>query len=350
MPEAYALFRRFFDRMPFAFDPAHAQYISVYVRLLAEMGKDREMMFYRNIVENLHKKRPDPNVAYSLVVLCLFSEPKEPERAKQLLDSCLAEAQSSPVQSSAVQSSELAIKAKLLLASYYSTYKDDYAACEAIVRSIAEPQDLHLQRMLAIWRANLLRNRGDLNGAETMLRELMKSVSWEEDWYTVFSAQVILGILQMQQEKFDAAHALLAELRGRTQNLKLKCVARQLSALEQKLESASRLGSCTLNENNGALSFQYRSKNLRIKPNTSGGKLLLLFLKRKQLAKEEIIEAIYSRKYVGETDDALVYYQVHSLRKQLEKTGLPPEAIQTAAGGYIWRPEISNSTETEELR
>lgn len=337
MPEAYSIFRRFFDRLPFAFDPAHAEYIAVYVRLLAEMGKDREMAFYRGIVEGIYRRKPDPYVAYSLVVLYLFGEPSLPEAAKSLLDSCLEQS----------TSESLTVKAKLLLASYYSTYKEDYAACDAIVRSIQDPADPHLYRVVQIWRANLMRTAGNLSGAETVLQSITQNVAWKDDWYSVFSAQVILGILWIEQGRFEEARNVLLHLKEKTGSQKLKCVARQLASLEQKLDTASQLGSCVLQEKKGSLSFQYKAKHIRVKPGTSSGKLLLLFLKRKHVVKEDIIQAVYSRKYSGESDDALVYYQVHSLRKQLEKTGLPPEAIQTASGGYLWRPEVKTFTETE---
>ncbi len=337
MPEAYALFRRFFDRLPFEFDPAHAQYMGIYVRLLAEMGKEREMAFYRTIVEGIYKKQPDPHVAYALVVLYLSGEPRRPELAKSLLDSCLANC----------ACPDVAIKAKFLLAAYYDNEKGDIAASESIIESIAPPADVHLQRMLAIWKAKLLRDRGELAPAEKILLDLQASLSWEVDWYSLFSAKVVLGILWIQQERWKEAGGLLNDLRQKTSSQRLKCVARQLDFFAQKLENASRLGNCVLEQNRGQISFKYRSKSVKVKTDSSYGKLLLLFVRRKKVVKEQIIEAVYSRRYAGESDDALVYYQVHSLRKQLEKTGLPAEAIQTSSGSYFWRPEIKNLSESE---
>jgi tetratricopeptide (TPR) repeat protein len=338
MPESYAIFRRFFDRLPFAFDPAHAQYMAVYVRLLSEMGKEREMGFYRGILQSLYHRNPNPFIAYSLVVLYLSSEPRLPELAKSLLDACISD---SP-------SEDLTTKAKLFLASYYCSEKNDLAACQAIIDSISTPADAHVQRVLRMWQANLKRRTGNHSEAEFILTQIIASVPWEQDWYTVFSSKVILGHMYLDQSKYAEARALLGRLKSRTENQKLKCVARQLASLETKLESASNLGQCVIETRSDSVSFQYRTKRLRIKRNTSAGKLLMLFLNRKKLRKEEIIEAIYSRKYAGESDDPLVYYQVHSLRKQLgRKIGLPPDAIQTAGGSYLWRPEVTSRTNPE---
>src|SRR5262249_6103955 len=137
------------------------------------------------------------------------------------------------------------------------------------------------------------------------------------------------------------------ELRAKTQNHRLKCVSRQLSALAERLENASQLGSCTVKRQNGELAFRYRNRSLRVKQGSSAGRLLMLLVKERKVAKGDIIKAIYRRDYTSDTDDGLVYYQMHSLRRQLAKTGLPPEAIQTSNGFYLWKPALQEAAEPE---
>ena len=54
--EAYNILRRYFDRLPFQPEPEHAEYIGLFVRTLAELGKDYELKFY---VTELERWRAD---------------------------------------------------------------------------------------------------------------------------------------------------------------------------------------------------------------------------------------------------------------------------------------------------
>src|SRR4051794_14571384 len=81
MAEAYALFRRFFDRLPFQPSVEHARYLPLFIRVLAELGKLGELEFYIGELEKLHQRSADPILAYTLGVAYLNSEFRRPETA-----------------------------------------------------------------------------------------------------------------------------------------------------------------------------------------------------------------------------------------------------------------------------
>ena len=63
MLEAYNIFRRFFDRLPFSPEKEHAEYIGPFVRVLFELGKEFELKFYLAELEKLYQKQKHPHIA-----------------------------------------------------------------------------------------------------------------------------------------------------------------------------------------------------------------------------------------------------------------------------------------------
>src|SRR4051812_46493744 len=82
MLDAYNLFRRFFDRLPFQPDPRHAEYIGIFVRILGELGRISELKFYVAALERQYAREKNPVIGFALVVVYTnMSEPR-PETSK----------------------------------------------------------------------------------------------------------------------------------------------------------------------------------------------------------------------------------------------------------------------------
>ena len=54
--EAYNILRRYYDRLPFKPEKAHAIYIGMFMRVLSELGKRNELNFYMLALEKLQIK------------------------------------------------------------------------------------------------------------------------------------------------------------------------------------------------------------------------------------------------------------------------------------------------------
>ena len=91
LPEAYAIFRRFFDRLPFSPEPAHAIYLSFFIRCLLELGKERELEFYLRQIESLYEKWRTPDLAYQLAEVYCLGIQKNIPKAKKILEGVISD-------------------------------------------------------------------------------------------------------------------------------------------------------------------------------------------------------------------------------------------------------------------
>src|SRR5687768_15731174 len=85
--EAYNIFRRYFDRLPFKPERAHAEYIGMFVRTLVELGKDYELKFYVAELERWHEKARLPEIAYPLAFVYYHLTPPRFEASRALFES-----------------------------------------------------------------------------------------------------------------------------------------------------------------------------------------------------------------------------------------------------------------------
>ncbi len=328
--EAYNIFRRYFDRLPFAPEEGHAEYIGLFVRVLFELGKDFELKFYLNELEKLYETRRSPLVAYPLGVVYSYSGVEKREAARQIFDDIIRDPAAKPFHP----------KARMMLADYYLN-KDDLLSCRMLIDSIEVPSgDAIVDRLVAIWKAVVLRREKKLEAARDTILALLETFTLDDDWYSYFSAKLVLGMIFIEMADMDRARAIVAEVRQLFDGKRLKMVQYQLEQLEALLAEKTGLGKIRLVANEDGNVCTYANKSLPLSGKSPSERLLLLLIKRGFLDKAIIVKSLYDRHYDPEHDDKLIYYHVHALRKRLRSIGLPPEAIESEGSGYRLLPEV----------
>ena len=326
--EAYHIFRRYFDRLPFKPEKAHAQYIGMFVRTLVELGKEFELNFYLKELERLHARSKLPEISYTLGVVYRYQNPPQWEKAKKLFEDVLQQS----------NSQDLHAKSRMWLANYYSCH-EDLAACRYILENI-QTSDTHLQSLLSIWKGYVLylEKKYDL-GIDIVLK-VIEQTDPKKDWYTYSSAAPILALLYLDKGEKEKAKELISQFRQLFDGRCFKSIQFQLKELESRLQEEKTLSVLTLTKGERESFLTYQNKKLRVSEKTPAEKLILLLAKKGFIEKSTIVKSIYLRPYDSATDDKLIYYQIHSVRKRLKTIGLPSEAIAHEANGYRLLPEV----------
>ncbi len=335
--EAYHILRRYYDRLPFQPEKEHAENISLFVRILMELGKDSELNFYLAALEKLHEKSKDIAVSFQLGVIYLCQKEPKYEAAKKLFEDIIRNPDAKAFHA----------RSKMSLANYYDRVHGDVAACRRLIDSIDDLEDPELQALLEVWRAVVLVYEKRFSEAETILLRVLNLPENEGNWYAHFSAKVPLVYVYAQQGREADASRLLDEIRASVEGKNFKLVRNQLEGLEKMLSGDQELGKLVLVidgvRQKGKLTYEAKSLSLNAK--TPSDNLMVQLAKRGYLDKAFIVKSLYSRSYDAKRDDKLIYYHVHSLRKRLIQLGLPKEAITTEAGGYRLVPEVETLEE-----
>jgi hypothetical protein len=304
--EAYNIFRRYFDRLPFQPEPEHAEYIGMFARILAELGKEYDLNFYLGELERLHDKLRDPAIAYQLaVVYAYLSEPRL-ETSRKLLDKIIRDP----------KAKELHAKAKMMLADYYDRIQHDLAACRKLIESIGEVSDPSLSILVDIWKAKISRDENNFAESEKIILGVLSRVTPAQNWYAYFSARVVQALLFIKRGTPLEARQIIDEIRELFQGRHFKSVMIQIESLEKLIQQDQALSTLKLlcDETNTVLC--YENKSLSLNGKSPSDRLLVLLAKRGYLDKAFIVKSLYSRTYDSERDDKLIYYHVHSLRKR----------------------------------
>ena len=329
IPEAYGILRRFYDRLPFQQTAEHAKYLGYFIRTLLEMGKAFELNFYLREIERIHETRPTPETTFMLAVMYLFGAPHQYKKAKPMFASLVNEASSKEVQ----------IRARMFLADCLLD-DGDTAGARAVIDWCPKPDDIHLGRLLAIWHSVVLRRENKHEEAKRSLETLLTTFTVEEDWYGVFSAKLVLALVCVDLEDRKHANTLVEELRAIFVGKRFKRVEAQLRVLEERLEEKKWTEPLRILRDGKSTVLSYGARMMKLKQTHTTDKLLLHFVRRRSLDKEGIIRVVYGRRYRELSDDKLVYYHAHSLRKRLRMLGLPRDAVQTFGTGYRLLPEV----------
>lgn len=329
--EAYAIFRRFFDRLPFAPQTEHALYLSYFIRCLLELGKERELDFYLNQIESLSSKWKTDELNYQLAEVYLLGAQKNISAAKDLLNRVI----SNP------SAKQLHTKAKMLLAYCYDCEGDNVDACRQIIDSISDTNDRPTQLSLELWRIKILRDEGKLEVSRAKLNDFLKQVDSVRDWYAFFSAKIILGGLLVLQGDRVSAKALLQETREIVQHSPFKTVKAQLQALEEKINQIEKMPELVCEQGIQGWRIFYNQKSIELKSDTSAAKLFELFIERDWIEKSQMAKQLLKREYDPDSDDGKVHYQVHHLRKLLLDLDFGLDPICFEDGGYRFLPKVS---------
>lgn len=328
--EAYAILRRYFDRLPFKPEAEHAEYLGIFVRTLYELGKSQELKFYEVALERHYQKNRQPEIGFQLAYLYCDSRNRHVKLAKEILEEIIAQN----------LSPELKTKAKFCLAFCYDELYDDTASCRKIIDSIAPPSDPHLSHLLLNWRVKVTVDEGNYADAEEIMGKLLQQVSPESDWYGYFMAKINQTRLYIKKRQTALAVQSVEEMKKFIDRRPAKSLRFQIDCMEALLAKEQNIGAVCFTQTGGENKIQYCGRSYAIEKESSVGKLLLLLARKRFLDKSMIVKTLYQRPYRGEADDKLIYYHVHTLRKQLRRIGLPAEAITNDGKGYRFLPEV----------
>jgi hypothetical protein len=230
----------------------------------------------------------------------------------------------------------------MMLADYYSR-KNDLVSCRMLIDSIEAPaDDKKFSTLVDIWKAVVARREKRFDDAREGLEALLKTLSKDEDWYSYFSAKVVLAMTHIDEGDLADAKAILAEVKEMFEGRHFKSVQVQLGELDALLREKNGLGTIKFQQGETECLFIYANKTIPLKNKSPAERLLLLLVKKRFLDKAIIVKNLYDRQYNPELDDKLIYYHIHTLRKRLKAIGLPAEAIANEGNGYRLVPEVEN--------
>lgn len=331
--EAYAILRRFFDRLPFSPETDHALYLSYFVRCLLELGKERELDFYLNQIEALSSKWKSDDLNYQLAEVYLLGSKKNISTAKDLLNKVIANPNARPLHT----------KAKMLLAYCYDCEGDQVDACRRIIDSIEEITDRPTQLNVELWRIKIMRDEGKLEVARNKLNNFLKQVDPVRDWYAYFTAKIILGGLLILQGDKEKANELLTETRQLVDKSPFKTVKAQLQALEEKISQSKKIPELICEQRIQGWRISCNQKSIELKHQTIAAKLFELFTKKEWIEKSQMAKRVFKGEYNPESDDNKLHYQIHHLRKVLLELefDLDLDPICFEEGGYRLVPKVT---------
>jgi hypothetical protein len=326
---AYPIFRRYFDRLPFEPEPAHAEYIGFFVRVLFEMGKELELKFYMRHLEALYQINKSAFVAYPLGVVYSYSGFSKAETARRLFEEILIDSQGEPYHA----------RARMMLANFYLE-RGDLEASRRYIEEIPLPQpDPMGGTLVEIWRAVIERREGQADLCRRRLEALLPRVNRRKDWYGYFSAKVVLGMAYLDLGDVETGRTIVDEVRRLFAGRRLKLAQVQMAELEKLLREKSGQGSVQY-ESESTFLFLFADKRFCLKTTSRTDLLLLRLLQQGNLERNAIIESLYHRPYRGKRDDQRIYRYIYSLRRRLHDAGLPSGIIAREGNRYCLAEEI----------
>ena len=334
--EAYNIFRRYFDRLPFQPEAEHAEYIGMFARILCELGKEFDLNFYLGELERIRDKMISPAITYQLAVVYAYLANPRLEASKKMLESLLRDPNARAYHP----------KTKMMLADYYDRVHNDTGTCRQLIESIGEVSDPSVNILVNIWMAKILRDEKRYDEAEVHLLKILENLDAKANWYAFFSAKVILAGLYLHRDEMEKANLLIAEIRKLFEGRHFKTVTEQIFYLENLLKEKKTLENlrfCPMSSGDTTLTYNRRSICLGIK--SPADRLFVLLAKKGFLGKISIVKNLYDRIYDAKRDDKLIYYHIHSIRKRLRMLGLPSSAIISECDGYRLVPVVETGEE-----
>lgn len=328
--DCYNILRRYFDRLPFKPERGHGEYIGMFVRVLSEIGKTNELAFYLTELEKLDSRSGSPFISYQLAVAYINFEPPQLKRAANLLEEFI---KSQP-------EADLVAKAKMTLAYCYDSISKDIAAVRQLIFSIDNVDDKSVRFLLETWKAKVLRDESNFVEAEKILITLLQDLKPEIDWYSYFTAKIISIGLYRDWGKTDVARQLLVETLNLAKEKPLRTVKRQLAAIQESFADQRANTPLVVKVGQSGEAISYMSASLDIDESKPFEKLTKLLLIQKKLTKDEIIQALFDREYQGESDDPVIYYHVHGVKKLLKKLGVTNPNLVKKGPYYEFNGEV----------
>ena len=333
--ESYHILRRYFDRLPFQPEEGHAEYIGMFIRTLFELGKEFELKFYLGELERAYGQSRNLHIGYTLgMVYFCHSEPRM-EAARVIFENIV---RLNPP-------SDLRKKAKIMLANYYDTVKEDTPTVRLIIDSIDTCEDPMLQLTLESWKAKVLGDEVRFMEAEAVYQVLLDRLSSTSTWYIYWYTLWDYARLKVMQNRLAEASELLERIKILIGDRCFKHLMHKISFLEARIERTPSSHVLYLSSENDGLTISFVNRKMKLKRKSSFEKLLMLFDDNRCANKDDIVRSLYERDYAGEKDDKLIYYHIHCLRKKLKELGLPSQAIEISGAGYRLVPRLERMQE-----
>lgn len=331
LQEAYPLFRRFFDQLPFNPQAEHAENFGLFIRVLYELGKEEELNFYQRALEKLYRENETTELGYQLALSYLTADVSQVKIAKKMFEKNVSRS----------DNPNLNAKIKMGIATCHDILEHDWAVCTSVIDSIDENGlDPYLRDLVLVWKAKNLRDAGVLESAEKNLGTLLARVSPQFHWHAYFSAKVVLGGVYLKQGRFERLLDLINEVRGYCSKHPLRTVQRQIDYLAEQIKGEPTSVPLRWEQSQNSSVLSYEGKAIHLRGDHPWEKLLVLLMKEKVAPKDEIIEYLYQRKYRPKADDKLIYSHIYSLKKNLLKIGLSEKTVVKESVGYRWVPEV----------
>jgi len=320
--ECYNILRRFFDRIPFAFEAGHSEHIGRFGRVLLELGKEYELSFYAREIDRVYQATRNPQVGYALglihmscdkpssVWISLFEEVSRHENAGIFRD-----------------------KAKMCLLHSYIA-KEDYSSCWTLLKQIQTNGDLEFDILIDIWEAVILRRERKFEPMDKTLATVFARIREPKYWYPYFSARIVQALSFIDRKRDQEARTLLAEIRSIFEAHPFRTVHRQIDSLEKQIRSDKMPKEIYLAHRDEYTEIFTETASIKLRSSNPAEQLLLALFSQQRLSKHQVIQVLYRRNYQSRSDDALIYYHVHHCRNLLESHGLPRELISTFQDGY----------------
>ncbi len=328
--EAYNILRRYFDRLPFKPEKEHAEFIGMFVRILSELGKKNELSFYGSALQKLEKEIESPSITYQLAVVYVNADPPLLKLAIPLLEKIIRTSIATDYEA----------KAKMTLAYCYDEISNDVAAVRQLIYSIPISTDPSIQFLIETWKVKIYRDEKNFMEAERTLNKLWLRLTPEIDWYAYFTAKIIAIGLYRDSGNIKLAKQLLSETAAMAEEKPLKTVKRQLESIQKAFATGTESGPLVLEIKKGNSILTFLDQMLILNETRLTDKLTLCLLRQKTMTKEEIIFALFNRDYTASTDNTLIYYHVHGVKKNMKKIGVGTQYLEKKGIHYIFTGEV----------
>jgi hypothetical protein len=332
--DAYSIFRRYFDQIPFRAEEEHAEYIGLFVRVLLELGRENELKFYMGHLERWYEQKGTPGLGYQLAYIYMNLKEPRKEAARRIFEKLIADP----------AAADFHVKANIMLVWYYLE-AGVLPTASRLIDAIGRPEEVSLRHIVYIWRAIIRRHEKRFEEGIALLKTVLEEARPGEDWYTYFSAKIALARIFIEQQAIQPANEILDELRHNIHGKRFKSIQVQLDHLNTLIQKHGGLGTLYLKQSGKDHWLTYRNRSIRVNGASPPGRFLLMLVKRKFLNKGNIAEKLLGRPYDAQRDDKLIYSYVILARHRLKTLGLPPAAIARRKAGYRLLPRVEVSKE-----
>lgn len=330
LKEAYTIFKRYYDRLPFKPERGHLKYIGMFVRTLFELGKNRELQFYVTTLESIYERTKAPEIGYQLAFLYIDENHSNIKLAKNILESILNDS----------EIAEYKNKARMLLAYCYDVLHQDVASVRKLIESVDGDLDPSTEHLLITWKAKVLRDEGKFLEAQNILIEFLNEVPIELDWYPHLTGRLTLAYTYFQMGKHIKAQDELTITRNLIKNKPARSIENRIRLIEEKLAESTSTYSLVVHEDKFSSKVILNGKAHEMTGDKKVDLLFLTLMKKKYLSKASIVESLYDKSYAQDRDDQIIYSAIHSVRRLMNRIGLPKESIESDNGGYRFTPEV----------